>query len=63
MTQSQIIKTSAGAVTLAVAAPVLLAIAGLIKVAWPLIPLLVAGSACLASDNKNHSKNKKDDDT
>jgi len=55
--RSHIITTSAGAVTLVVAAPVLISFAGLVSVLWPVIPILTVGSIWLAVNNKGHDNN------
>ena len=69
MDRSHIITTATGAVTLAVAAPVVISMASLISFAWPLIPLLTVGSIWLAVNkqdkdrsyehNNNNSKEKR----
>jgi hypothetical protein len=67
--RSHIITTATGAVTLAVAAPVVISMASLISFAWPVIPLLTVGSIWLAVNkqdkdrsyehNNNNSKEKR----
>jgi hypothetical protein len=53
--RSHIINTATGAVTLAVAAPVVISIVSLVNLAWPVIPLLAVGAIFLAANKtKSH---------
>jgi hypothetical protein len=53
--RSRIINTFTGAVTLAVAAPVIFSMVSLISLAWPVIPLLAVGAIFLAANKtKSH---------
>lgn len=62
MTQSHILSTAAGAVTLVVAAPVVISMVSLISFVWPVIPILAVSSICLAANkqksNDNNNSNK-----
>ena len=64
MDQSHIYSASAGAVTLAVAAPVVISMTGLISLLWPVIPLLAVGAIFLSvnktNNNKSHDNNDND---
>jgi len=53
--RSHIIKTATGAVTLAVAAPVVISMVSLISLAWPVIPILTVGSIWFAVNKKENS--------
>ena len=58
MDRSHIINTATGAVTLAVAAPVVISIVSLVNLAWPVIPILAVGSIFLAANKtKSHDNN------
>ena len=69
MDRSHIINTVAGAVTLAVAAPVVISMVSLVNLAWPVIPLLAVGAIFLAAnktkshepDNNNSAKHSAND--
>lgn len=69
MDRSHIITTATGAVTLAVAAPVVISMASLISFAWPVIPLLTVGSIWLAVNKQDkdrsyeHNNNKNSKET
>ena len=64
MDRSHIYTISTGAVTLAVAAPVIVSIVGLISLLWPVIPLLAVGSVLVTANNKtNNNKNHDNDNT
>jgi hypothetical protein len=52
--RSHIINTATGAVTLAVAAPVVISIVSLVNLAWPVIPLLAVGAIFLAANKTSH---------
>jgi len=63
--RSHIITTATGAVTLAVAAPVLISMVGIISILWPVIPILAVGSMWAAAskpanNNNNDTNNTKD---
>jgi hypothetical protein len=53
--RSHIINTATGAVTLAVAAPVVISMVSLISLAWPVIPILTVGSIWFAVNKKENS--------
>jgi len=60
--RSNIFTTAAGAVTLVVAAPVVLSATGILSLLWPVIPLLTVGSFWVAvnksgNSNKSHDNN------
>jgi hypothetical protein len=57
--RSHIINTVAGAVTLAVAAPVVISMLGLINFAWPVVPILTVGSVWFAVNKKENSHDNK----
>jgi hypothetical protein len=65
--RSHIITTATGAVALAVAAPVIISMFGLVSTIWPIIPILTASSLLLAgnkttrqeSDANNNTKPKR----
>lgn len=57
MDRSHIITTATGAVTLAVTAPVVIAMTSLISFVWPLIPILTVSSAFLAVKNNEKENN------
>ena len=61
MDQSHIYSTSAGAVTLAVAAPVVISMTGLISILWPVIPLLAVASIFVAVNNKTKNNSHDND--
>jgi hypothetical protein len=61
--RSHIITTSTGAVALAVAAPVIISITGLISILWPVVPILTVGSIWLAVNKKETSQNQQHDKT
>jgi hypothetical protein len=55
--RSHIITTSTGAVTLAVAAPVLISFTGLACMLWPVIPILTVGSIWFAVKKQGYDNN------
>jgi hypothetical protein len=57
--RSHIINTATGAVTLAVAAPVVISMVSLISLAWPIIPILTVGSIWFAVNKKENSHDDK----
>lgn len=57
MDRSHIITTATGAVTLAVAAPVLISMVGIISILWPVIPILAVGSMWAAASKPANSNN------
>lgn len=68
MSQSHISTTAAGAVTLVVAAPVVISMVSLISFVWPVVPILAVSSIWLAvknpkSNDNNISKNGARDST
>jgi hypothetical protein len=55
VTQSHISNTAAGAVTLVVAAPVIISMVSLISFLWPVVPILAVSSICLSVNDPKKS--------